>query len=592
MTALFARASAQISRILILAALSFLLMVAAGWPAQSLRLEIEGLEGEVLENVRIALELPPGLGREGKVNPLWLRRFRQGIAGKVARALEPFGYYSPRSEVAQEETAPGQYLLRVSIDPGQPVRVVGRQLEIAGHRHRRLVRRLDDFPLAPGDVLRHDLYEQGKAELRGLAVSLGYLDAGFSRHRIEVEREARSAEVFLTLETGPRYFFGNVEIAGAPDYPERFLRRYLTVRPGEVFSYEKLGKTQQHFLDSDRFRNVIVNPRPDEAENQRVPVTVELEPSSRIRLRPGIGYGTDTEARFTLRYQDVNLFHLGHEFSVDLLAAQLQQKLTANYLIPGYRNIDTLLALRAGYQREDLEAYETQYLFTEVEQIYGFTQGRTGSVFVRYQKENSTVAEDDVRSTFLMPGLRFTQVRYNDPMRPSKGHRFRLEVRGTHVDLLSDVTLLQVLGDGNLLIPLPWRLYLHLRGSAGYSIQNNEIEDVPASLRFFTGGDQSVRGYTYQSLGPKNDAGDTVGGKHLLVGSVELEKRFGAHWGLALFYDAGNAFDSFSDYTLAEAAGLGVRYYSPVGPIRVDLARTVGEPDPSLRLHVGIGLGW
>ena len=122
---------------------------------------------------------------------------------------------------------------------------------------------------------------------------------------------------------------------------------------------------------------------------------------------------------------------------------------------------------------------------------------------------------------------------------------------------------------------------LFLRGQAGATWQNDPLRDIPPSLRFFAGGDQSVRGYGYQRLGPEDASGDVVGGKNLLVGSVELERALGKDWGVVLFYDAGNAFDSFSDYRIYEGAGLGVRRYTPIGPVKVDLARQIGVDDPS-----------
>jgi translocation and assembly module TamA len=101
-----------------------------------------------------------------------------------------------------------------------------------------------------------------------------------------------------------------------------------------------------------------------------------------------------------------------------------------------------------------------------------------------------------------------------------------------------------------------------------------------------------VRGYGYQDLGPRDENGDVIGGKNLLVGSVELERALGANWGVAVFYDAGNAFDNFSDYEIFEGAGIGIRRYTPVGPIRIDIARQLGVSDPSYRLHIGVGFGW
>jgi len=110
--------------------------------------------------------------------------------------------------------------------------------------------------------------------------------------------------------------------------------------------------------------------------------------------------------------------------------------------------------------------------------------------------------------------------------------------------------------------------------------------------RFFAGGDRSVRGYAYQSLGPTNDLGEVIGGKHLLVGSAELEKRFLKNWGAAVFYDIGNAFNNLGNYDLAQGAGIGLRYFTPVGPARLDVARAFGADRDGYRLHIGLGVGW
>ncbi|HXV19380.1 MAG TPA: BamA/TamA family outer membrane protein, partial [Desulfuromonadales bacterium] len=180
----------------------------------------------------------------------------------------------------------------------------------------------------------------------------------------------------------------------------------------------------------------------------------------------------------------------------------------------------------------------------------------------------------------------------DDPLRPRRGYLYRLEVRGAHQALGSDTGLLQALGSANTLQPLPWGFAAFARVQAGATWQNEPLREIPPSLRFFAGGDQSVRGYGYQTLGPRDSNDEVVGGKNLLVGSVELERALSENWGVAVFYDAGNAFDSFSDYEIFQGAGLGVRRYTPVGPVKVDLARQLGVLDPSYRVHVSIGFAW
>jgi translocation and assembly module TamA len=557
----------------------------------TLELQILGVSDSALANVTEALQPPAGLISDGKLNTLWLNRYLRQAPAKVARALEPFGYYTAKValQVDRQTTPP---TIRVTIDPGTPVRIASRHLDIVGDQPSELLQKLARFPLAPGDVLLHLPYEQAKAELLALAVDLGYLDASFSSHQIRVSREAGTADLELVLATGPRYRFGAIGLTGGEEYPERFLRRYLTARQGDIFSYSELGKTQQRLLDSDRFSNVIIAPQREDARDEAVPVEIRLDSKAPIRLRPGIGYGTDTGARIFLRYQDVNVGGLGHELTGDLLVAERKQNLLGSYLFPGYRNIDTQLALRGGYQEETLDAYETSYVFAEAEQLYGFTEGRVGSMFVRFQQESSTISGEEISTGTLMPGLRFRVGKLDDPIRPKQGYHLSLEIRGTWSALISDVTLLQALGDINWITPLPWRTYLNLRGSAATTVQQDDFAELPASLRFFAGGDHSVRGYAYQSLGPTNELGEVVGGKNLLVGSVELEKRFLQSWGAALFYDVGNAFNNLGSYELAHAVGVGVRYFTPVGPARIDLARTLGTDKDGFRLHIGLGVGW
>jgi translocation and assembly module TamA len=125
---------------------------------------------------------------------------------------------------------------------------------------------------------------------------------------------------------------------------------------------------------------------------------------------------------------------------------------------------------------------------------------------------------------------------------------------------------------------------------AGATWQGDSSKDLPITLRFFAGGDNSVRGYRYQSLGPRSDEGDIVGGKNLLIGNFELERAIGKNWGVAAFYDAGNAFNNFSSIDPAQGAGLGCRYYTPVGPVKLDLAREINVASPGYRIHFSIGL--
>lgn len=578
-----------------------LLLFLCGWvlpcrslAAEPLRLEIEGVAGEALANVRAALAFPPGLVKNGTVDRRWLERFVGQAPDKVRRALEPFGYYSPviRTELATVE--PEVQRLKVFIEPGEPVRLTRVEIAIEGPgaERLRLNRLRENFPLRPGDVLDQGKYRQAKDELRSLAVAIGYLEAAYRVHEIRVDPEGLSAEISLVLATGPRYRFGEVRFTGADDYPEPFLRRYLAFETGEVYTQARLGQTQLNLLDSDRFKEIRLLPDRAATVDEHIPVEIALEPSPSRRLRPGIGYGTDTGARATLKFENLNVFRRGHELNLELNLSQVRQSAGATYILPDLHSMQSFTALRAGLEREDTDPFATEKIFTEIERTRELGLGRKGSIYVQFFYEDFTVGGEQDSLKMIVPGLRFSQRGYRNLIRPRKGYHFSTELRGGHQFVGSDTGLLQLLLAGNFMLPLPGRLTLLVRGEGGGTVQNEPLQDIPVSLRFFAGGDQSVRGYAYKSLGPENDEGDVIGGKHLVVGSIELERAIGENWGAAVFYDVGNAFNSFSDLDLAEGLGLGVRRYTPIGPVKVDVAWDISEPDPDFRFHLSIGFGW
>jgi translocation and assembly module TamA len=559
--------------------------------AETVEVIVHGLEGEVLENVESALSVPEGMVREGRVNELWLDYFRDSAEEKIRRAMEPYGYYTPRVNVIPEK-ADGRYRVIAKVEPGKPVRVTEVKVSISGPGagEKTLVALISGFPLRKGDILFHTKYEEGKGLLKVGAQELGYLDADFSVNSILVSREQLSAGIELILETGPRYRFGEIRFEGAPEYSEKFLRRHVTFRKGDVFSQSKLGETQLHFLNSGRFNSTMMTPEKDKEEDFLVPVLITLKTAPPKRFRAGIGYSTDTGGRLSANYTDLNVYgDRGHEFSGILTLSERLQGLGVGYIIPGSKDIDNLTAFRLNFQNEELDTYDNKLLSFEASRTRSFRKGRLGTVYAKVQHEESTIAPESISSFFVMPGVRFSQLIYDDLVRPTKGFSYAIEARGMSKYLISDMNLLQVLAQGNLLFPLPGRLSVFTRVQTAMSFQDEPLRELPASLRFFAGGDRSVRGYKYQSLGPEDKSGEVTGGKHLIAGSIEIERALSDDWGIAVFYDAGNAFNSLWDIKLYQGAGLGLRYNTVIGALRLDVARQIGVDDPKFRIHFSAG---
>jgi translocation and assembly module TamA len=561
------------------------------WAKDPVQVMIEGLQGEELKNVQAALTLPPGLVRGGALDLGLLEIFQRQIPERVERALQPFGYYEAQVSATAEKMEKNEALIRVKVIPGEPIRVEAVNLRVTGPggENPDLKHLVASFPLKVGDVLNQAKYQKAKEEMRTKALNLGYLGAEYASHVIRLNRGQRKAEIDLILETGPKYMFGKVIWEGPQLYPASFLQRFLDFKPGEPYSYSKVYQTQLNLINSDRFAAVNIRADKEEAKDFRVPVRIQVEPSAPKRLRPGVGYSTDFGAGVSLYYKDLNAFRRGHEFNADLSIQERRQAITTSYSLPGSGHIDNRTILSLGYQRELTKPYDNLLGILGGEQARSFGYGIIGSAYLQFRQENFSESGQEGSSTMLMPGLRFYQRRVDDLVRPHKGFRYNLETRGSGEVLGAETNFLQFLGSGDLLIPLTTKFSLLPHFQFGVTWQKDPLTDLPPSLRFYAGGVNSVRGYTYQSLGPKDSSGNVIGGKNLLVGSLEVDYSVTRNWSMALFYDVGNAFNNFQDLTWPQDAGIGVRYYTPVGPVRVDLARQINVDNPGFQLNVSVG---
>jgi translocation and assembly module TamA len=577
--------------LILLFGIAFLLFPHPVSAADPVEIVIIGVEDELQDNVQAALPIPSGLVKDGVVNLPWLERFREEVPQKVSEALEPFGYYDAKVGTILQNPAENEYRLLVGVSPGTPVRVTDVSVKVIGPgaNEEALQRIANSFRLRKGDILVDSSYEREKGRLQSKARELGYLDATFPVHEILVTRAKASARISLELDTGRQYRFGETLFTGAPQYPQRFLQRYLDYQLGEIFSEKKLAQTQINLSSSDRFKGVLLTPEREDAHDSIMPVLAQLTPLPRIRLRPGIGYGTDTGVRGSVRYKDVNLFHLGHELNAEINISQRLQGIAAGYLAPSYRDVKSSLGLQVNFQREDTDTYTNRLISLEGTWNQTLQRDQLLTVYVKPQWEDYTVGLQKSSSVLILPGIRFTNRHFDDPLKPRKGYGYILEARGTHQFLGSSTGLLQFIAEGHTVIPLPWRFSIISRVKAGMSFQNEPLKDLPASLRFFAGGGRSVRGYAYQSLGPKDITGKVIGGKNLLTTSIELDRKLFKDWAIAAFFDAGNAFDSPSHLRLYKGAGLGVRYFTPVGALQLDLARQIAVDNPAYRVHFSVG---
>lgn len=552
----------------------------------AVKVEIDGISDILLNNVRASLsieqqKLDPNLTEDQ------LQRLHQRATAEIAKALQPFGYYQPQIQ-SSLRFADGKWLARYQVDPGPPVHVTALDIQVEGDgaNDPEFKSLTAAFPVHSGDVLNHPLYEQGKQNFQRFATEHGYFDFKWLKNEIAVTPLANSAFITLHIDSGPRYRFGEVSFHQDALRPE-LLARFVPFKAGDPYNTAKLLDLQNALSDSDYFSNVEINPRRDLSQDRRVPVDVILVSRYQHRYTAGVGYGTDTGPRGKLGWENRRINDRGHRFSTEYKVSEISDSFTARYSVP-IRNPSTdQFAITSSWSNDHPETSQSETFLLGVSRSIDRGSNWLETTYLNYQTESYSVGGDHGDSVLLMPGITWSKISADNRIYPLRGLRLLLDVRGAHPDLISNAQFVQVRAQAKFVHKIFGEGRLLLRGDVG-ATRFGAIRNLPTSVRFFTGGDQSVRGYAYNSLAPRNAAGQVVGGEQLLVGSIEYEQRFAEKWSAALFYDTGNAINNWQE-ALKEGVGFGVRWLSPIGPIRFDLAWAISEPGTPKRLHINVG---
>lgn len=567
------------------------LLVLASLPAAADEVEVEvvGIEGELAENVRSTLSI--ATIEEGvEPSPDRIRRLHARAEKEIRTALEPFGYYRPRVEGDLERVSEGTWRAIYEVDQGPPLRLSSVHVEVTGPGSDEPAFRgvVSDFPLREGDRLRHRPYESSKDQLEEVAAERGYLDATFTTSEIRVDLETYEATIDLVYDTGPRYLFGPVRFEQSVLEPD-LLRGYVTFEPGEPIDLDEILRLQAALSDSPYFARVEVTMRTDEVEERRVPIVVELVPAKRQRWEIGAGYGTDTGPRGTLGLDLRRINRQGHRGEVEVRISEIESRGRATYAIPGPYPRTDLITFSLGYAEQHTETSESTSRLASVGRSVSRGRWRE-ALAMTYREEDFEVGLDEGRSELLFPEASWRWVRADDRIYPEHGERLTIVVSAADESLVSDATFFQATLSGKVVRTLVEDVRLLTRAEVG-RLETDDFRRLPPSVRYFAGGDESVRGYDYESLGVRDAEGNVIGGTALVTASVEIDwlfyERWG-RWGLATFFDAGDATRELT-LDLEQGVGVGVRWLSPVGMVRADVARALDREGEPFRFHLSLG---
>ena len=552
--------------------------------AAAVRIELQGVDGALRDNILALLTLQRERAKED-LSERQIHRYFRRAPDEIREALEPFGYYDVQidSELRAEQ---GDWLAQFRISPGEPVRFarIDVQLSGAGEGDPALRKAVADIALQPGEPAQHARYENLKSRLQKLALEQGYLDAVYREQVLRIDVEARRADVILHLDTGPQFRFGEISFDYA-GLDEDLVRRYLPFAAGDGYSNRRLVDLQRALEDSGYFEQVDVRPMRDQARDQRVPVHVGLEPRKRHEYRAGVGFGTDTGARVLLGWEHRRINRRGHRMDAEIRVSEIYQSLISRYSIPLADPRSDRLEFTAAVLDEQSDTVDSSLYKLGVGRSVARGRWRE-ALTLNYQREDFQVGLTDETTALLIPGISYALVRADNRLIAERGHSLQFDLRGAAELLLSDMSFVQTEIKAKLIRSVGANGRWIARAEGG-TTWTDTFEQLPATLRYFAGGDQSVRGYDFEELGPRDASGEVIGGKHLIFGSLEYEHRVRGNWGVALFVDTGNAFNS-THQGLETGAGVGLRWRSPIGMVRVDLASAVSR-DKSLRLHFTLG---
>ncbi|MBP6382595.1 MAG: outer membrane protein assembly factor [Pseudomonadales bacterium] len=546
--------------------------------AQALKLTVRGLDKEARQNLRAHLG---EVDSELAANEARLQRV---LKRAVRDALQPLGYYEAGFEAVRD----GPRLL-IDVEPGP--RVVFAAPEIAVDEPAASLPAIRELlrsgALAAGKPLSHADYDGFRDELLRGCRRLGFFDANYRRSELRIDLAARTATARLDLACGARYAFGTVEISGSR-VDHALLGPLAPFRAGEPFDNELVRRFEQRLRDTGYFREVMVRVTPGPGARADVLALAEDVTTSRYEL--GAGFSTDSALRLRFNRDTPLLNEHGHSLRIESEFSEPRQAVEALYRIPHHDPLDDILELTAGMQGKNVQDTESLTATVGVRHAIKVFEDWSFGYGASVELERYTIASQAEKEVaYLLPATSISRTRIDPGVDPLSGSAWFSAIDFSDRVLGSPSDFLRWRGSGKWLAGLPDDNTTVLARLELGAILTDGFSNLPASLRFYAGGDNSIRGYDFEAAGPRDDEGKLTGGRYLAVGSIELSRRVLPRWRVAAFVDGGGAFTEDTD-PFFQSAGLGLRWLSPVGQVRLDFAVPLRDSENSgFKLHISMG---
>ncbi len=560
---------------------------------------VMSLSAAALADARLDVQITPAnpdlkaniegyVGELGERNAQALRNFSLGAEQQAEKAAQALGYYQAQidSEIQDGENP----RLVIKVLPGEPIRLRNVVVRVEGPAASLKAFKVPQSDaLKTGAVLNHGHYEDAKRLIQNQASRYGFFSGRFTSQRLSIDPRAGVADIELVYDSGPRYSLGKVMFSGDSPFDEDLLKRMVPFKENTPYDSQLIAELNQAMQASGYFEGVRVDAAPTAAVGQVIPVTVQLETRKPRTMGLGLGFSTDVGPRGRANWTRHWANAQGHSYGFESEISAPRQNVGLWYDVPLDPPLTDKLRFAGGYQYEEIAGTDSlsKLLTVGPEWHSKLPSGWERVISLKWQREEYRLGDDSGLSTLLMPGISYSFLRSDDRIDPHKGYRLQFDAQVAKEGAGSDANLIR----GNVLLKGLTTVAQNHRFLGRVQFGGNFTDgytSIPPSLRFFAGGDQSVRGYDYQTLSPTNSDGDRIGGRYMVAGSVEYQYSIAEKWRLATFVDQGNSFNNLDLPSLKTGVGFGVRWVSPVGPLRLDLAHPLDD-DGGVRLHFSMG---
>ncbi|WP_442899743.1 autotransporter assembly complex protein TamA [Gilliamella sp. App2-1] len=561
--------------------LGLLLVMTATSSYADMKLSIKGLKGELAENVeaRTSLITPDKVSD----NP----NFKRYFESEAKKALRALGYYSPTFEYNAQDPK----VLVVRISPGKPVLVEQLNVNIIddGQQDPDFEYLLNHELPNIGDVLNHGIYESFKKSLQNLSLKKGYFDANMPKHQLAILMSEHQAFWNIDYTTGQRYRFGKVTFHNAK-IRDDYLANIVPFKVGEEYTAEQLSLLNRRLTSTNWFNSVVVVPDfPHVTEDKVLPIDVETSPRKKNNMDLGLGFSTDNGVHGKIGWNKPWINSRGQSFQSNLSLSSPEQLVTMSYKIPLKKSpLEQYYTIQGGYKKiNNNDTYSRSYTFGALRNWDNFYGWQTSLGF-NVLSDDFTQGDASFKTFLYYPSLSLSRIRSDGDLLAMWGDSQRYSVEAAGESLGSDINLVRFQAQQTWIRSLLKSHRFIARGNFGI-IQASNFDRVPPSFRFFAGGERSIRGYSYQSISPKDKKGKLKGASKLITGSFEYQYNLAGSWWGATFVDTGEAIDKVDKTKFYTGAGFGIRWASPIGPIKIDLATPLSKNSGSVHLYIGLG---